>query len=205
MKCMLLVLAFCASVPCVLKAADSTVVAPPVVQKTAIEISVAGGPQRTFFREPTTPLTDERQFSGMSVMGKLMWHPDHILSVGLLSGYTTFSTESFTKDDIPVLNEPFTLTLEAVPLQLALSMQSGGFEVGVGLGGYLLSSTITGGDAVRQANTIFEIGISTQVSYLFFIGETFSVGPEVNIHLLSNRGIVAISPCLRAKWEFVRY
>lgn len=205
MKCIFFVLAFCISARVVAKAADDTTVVDRSAQLTAVEISMSGGPQRTFFRDVTTPLTDQRQFWGWSATGKIMWHPDHILSVGVLTGYTLFSTENFTKDDIPVLNEPFKLTLEAVPLQLALSMQSGGFEINVGLGGYFLSSTVTGGNAVRQANTVFEIGVSTQLSYMFSIGETFSFGPEINVQLMSNRGILAVTPSLRAKWEFVRY
>lgn len=205
MKRILLMIALCIISNVAAKAAGDTTAVVRHVQQSALEISISGGPQRTFFRDVTTPLTDQRQFWGWSATGKIMWHPDHILSVGVLTGYTLFSTESFTKDDIPVLNEPFQLTLEAVPLQLALSMQSGGFEINVGLGGYFLSSTVTGGNAVRQANTIFEIGVSAQASYMFSIDDAFSIGPEVNVYLLSNRGILAVAPCLRAKWEFLRY
>lgn len=177
----------------------------PTPTPTRIEFSASGGIQSTWFRDPTTPLTDTRRFAGVNAMARLMWHPDHLLSVGLMSGYTSFSKESFTADEIPVLREPFSLSLDAVPLQVALSMQSGGFEVGIGLGGYLLSSRVTGATDVRQANTIFEIGFSTNVSYVFSIVDGLSVGPEVNMHLLSNRGIFALSPCLRIKWDVVRY
>ncbi|CAN5514104.1 hypothetical protein BH10BAC6_BH10BAC6_11940 [soil metagenome] len=205
MKRTLLVLALFIISNVAATSADDTTAVVQQVQQTALEISLSGGPQRTYFRDVTTPLTEQRQFWGWSATGKIMWHPDHILSVGVLTGYALFSTENFTKDDIPLLNEPFKLTLEAVPLQLALSMQSGGFEINVGLGGYFLSSTVTGGNAVRQANTIFEIGVSTQASYMLSLGDTFSIGPEINVQLMSNRGILAVTPSLRAKWEFVRY
>lgn len=180
---------------------DTTHPGPPY----RLEVYVSGGPQISWFRERRTPFSLETGAGGTNLMGRVMWHPDHLLSVGLLSGWTSFSTEQLNVSNVE--GEPRTLEahLTAIPMQIAFGMQKWGVEIGVGIGAYWLFSDIGRENGVRATSSQIESGVSAQLAYTLMITDRFGIGPEVNVHALSYRGIVSASGQLRLRYDLLTY
>lgn len=128
-----------------------------------------------------------------------MWHPARLLSVGIMTGYCQISKDEFIVND----NELASAVLSAVPLQLVVSMQSKRFEFGLGMGPYLIISTIKYGTEAQGRR--YELGMTFLGSYLFSLNDNIYVGPELRVLYLSYRGILSFNPSLFIRFEIFRY
>ena len=134
-----------------------------------------------------------------------MWHPGRMLAVGLMTGYSFVVGDEFTVDSIysTQSGDKASANLAAVPLQLAISMQYKGLEIGVGMGPYLMLTTIDYGSTAKAQR--IELGITFIGLYRFPLGENFSLGPELRVLYLSYRGIISIMPSVTLQIDFGRY
>lgn len=180
---------------------DTTHPGPPY----RLEVYVSGGPQISWFRERRTPFSLETGAGGTNLMGRVMWHPDHLLSVGLLSGWTSFSTEQLNVTNAEGAPRTLDAHLTAIPMQIAFGMQKSGVEIGVGIGAYWLFSDVGREDGVRATSSQLESGVSAQLAYTYMITDRFGIGPEVNVHALSYRGIVSASGQVRLRYDLLTY
>lgn len=160
--------------------------------------------QATSYDVAPTSLSATDRFTGSSLMGRAVWRPNHYLGVGVQTGYTTFSAEEFD-GQLAVLPTNAYASLRAIPLQLVLSMQAYGIEVGTGIGIYLLESVWRVDGEQRVNSTAGELGVSTWIGYDVKILDRLYLGPEANLHLLSGRGIVALGAGVRLRYDLIRY
>ena len=82
-------------------------------------------------------------------------------------------------------------------------MQYEGLELGVGMGPYIMKSTIEH-DIKAEARRI-ELGITFIGLYRFPLGENFSLGPELRVLYLSYRGIISVMPSITLQLDLWRY
>lgn len=155
----------------------------------------------TLYSRPPTAQSDATSFMGSTFAGRAVWHPNHRLAVGIQSGYVIFSRQDLLVGGV----ETGRAGLAAIPLQLIVSMDSQGFELGVGLGMYYLQSLWRSLDVERAASSDVEYGINPWVSYQFAISDKMSVGPEFGAHILSNRGIEALTLGVTITADVLRY
>ncbi|MCJ7553454.1 MAG: hypothetical protein MUO34_06170, partial [Ignavibacteriaceae bacterium] len=94
-------------------------------------------------------------------------------------------------------------SLSAIPLQVGVSMQSSEIEIGLGMGPYLMLSSIYYG-RLSEGRRI-ELGITFFGSYRFALNEDIYIGPELRLLYLSYRGIISIMPSLSIRLETLRY
>lgn len=170
-----------------------------------LELYVSGGPQISWFRERRTPISVETGAAGTNLMARAMWHPDHLLSVGLLSGWTSFSTEQLQLTNAEGELRTVDAHLTAIPMQIAFGMQKGGVEIGVGIGAYWLFSDVGRTDGVRATSSQIESGVSAMLAYTYMFTDRLGIGPEVNVHALSYRGITAASGQIRVRYDLFTY
>jgi hypothetical protein len=78
-------------------------------------------------------------------------------------------------------------------------------EVGTGIGVYLLESIWRVNGEQRVSSTASELGVSSWIGYDIEILDRLNIGPEVNLHVLSGRGIVALGAGLRVRYDLLRY
>jgi hypothetical protein len=152
---------------------------------------------------PTAQSVDDR-FVGSAFSGRLLWRPNHLLAIGLQSGYVTFSTEDLQAQSIPGANQ-LRVSLTAIPIQLAISMNPGSFDLGVGLGGYLLQSIWRIDDDQRVNSSAMEFGVNSWIGYEFEVFDRLQVGPELSLHVMSNRGIASLAIGVRIRYDVIRY
>lgn len=170
----------------------------------AVELVVTASVQATQYEELPTAQSLEKRFTGSVFLGKIIWRPNHLLGVGLQSGYITFSNEQLSipgNSSIPTVD----VLLTAVPIHLVLSMNPGDFDFGVGIGGYVLQSRWRLDESPRVNSTDVEYGINSWLGYEFTIAERFTIGPELSLHVLSNRGVASLAAGIRIRYDVARY
>lgn len=176
------------------------------VQDSPYRVELVGSvlAQATSFDVAPTSLSATDRFTGSSLMGRAIWRPNHYLGVGLQTGYTTFSAEEFG-DQLPSTVAEAYASLRAIPVHIVLSMRAYGFEVGTGIGVYLLESVWRVNGEQRVNSTAGELGVSSWVGYDFPLLDKLSIGPEVHLHVLSGRGITALGAGFRMRYDILRY
>ena len=128
-----------------------------------------------------------------------MWHPARLLSVGFMTGYSQIAKDEFLVNNGVMASA----ILSAIPLQLAVSMQSRKFELGLGMGPYLMISTINYGKTAQGKR--LELGLTFFGSYLFPLNDSILFGPELRVLYLSYRGILSFNPSFFIRFEIFRY
>ncbi len=116
---------------------------------------------------------------------RVMWEPEHLLSVGLETGYihlysfeqTNVTTEFGTGD--------VSSSLTAVPIRAAFSMRIlESVKLTLGLGGFLLMSRVTTPDNETSA-TQYSTGGFVAASYMKKIGQNLHLGGELQYSLIN--------------------
>jgi hypothetical protein len=170
-----------------------------------IEIHAAGSPVITFFEDERYPGAPDNAAYGYGFSLRLMWHPGRLLALGLMSGYLFIVKDEITmnSDLTESQDHKASAYLNAIPLQVVVSMQKNGIELGLGMGPYLLLSTIELGRTAKGRR--YELGLTFFGSYIFPISEQVFIGPELRVLYLSYRGIFSFMPSITLRinpWSY---
>ena len=106
------------------------------------EIHSTLGPLFSYFDNPRYAGAPDNIAFGYGANLRVMWHPGRLLAMGIMSGYSFISLDKFTIVNDDGESESISAQLEAIPLQAIFSMQTKGFEFGLGIGSYLMMSTL---------------------------------------------------------------
>ena len=156
----------------------------------------------SFFQRRGLPANARLTTEGYDFIGRLMWHPDHLLAVGLLTGFLHIVDETFTIPDSNS-NGPVRAWLSTIPIMLDVSMQSRHTEFGAAIGGYLFSAVLK--DGITTSTTRLELGTIFHADYRFDITNNLSVGPGIFVHYMSYRRILSFSPHVTVKLTLLSY
>jgi hypothetical protein len=170
-----------------------------------VEISATASSSINFFRDERYPGGPAGNQLGYGMFIRGMWHPGRMLAVGLMTGYLFVSDDEFIVENVNLNSylEKASASLTAVPLQLVVSMQYDGLELGVGMGPYMMLTTID--YSLTAESDRIELGLTFIGLYRFPIGDNFSLGPELRVLYLSYRGIISIMPSLSLQLDLWRY
>lgn len=166
-----------------------------------VRATVTGGLMATLYDQPTTPQTTATAYLGNSLGARIVWHPDHLLAVGAQSGFVFFSTDELMINGI----ESGKAGLAAVPIHMVLTMSSNDFEFGIGIGMYQLQSIWKLAGVERATSSDYEYGVNPWIGYEFQLANSFTVGPELGAHVLSNRGVQSLYLGVKATVDVLRY
>ena len=165
-----------------------------------VNLILSGGPSLNLFQKQRFLGAEDDVTPGFDITLRGMWHPGRMLAVGFLTGYVFFA-----KDNLPgfASNETAAAKLKGIPLQVVVSMQGECFELGVGMGPYLMMSTIEYGGVSNGRR--LELGLTFIGAYKFRIYENICIGPELRVLYLSYRGIMSFMPSLNLLYTVCRY
>ena len=163
-----------------------------------VEITATACPLVSFFDQGRYPGATNTASVGFGFFIRGMWHPGRLLSVGFMTGYTQIA-----RDEFSVNNLRASARLSAIPIQLVVSMQGKEFEFGLGMGPYMMISSIDYGTTAQGRR--YELGLTFFGSYLFTLSNNIHIGPELRVLYLSYRGIISIMPSLSIRLETLRY
>ncbi len=168
-----------------------------------VEVVSSFSPLISFYKNPRYSSAANNATLGYGGTIRVMWFPGRLLAVGIMSGYCFFAEDNV--NSVKSLNQSISAKakLSAIPLMAVVSMQSSNFEFGVGMGTYLMMTSIYYGKTANGKRT--ELGISPFVSYVFRIKHGIYLGTELGVLYLSYRGILSIMPSLTIHFDAYRY
>jgi hypothetical protein len=123
--------------------------------------------------------------NGFTGTVRLMWEPEHLLSVGLETGYIRLY--SFQRNDLTTEfgTADVSSSLSSVPIRATFSMRIvESVQLTLGLGGFLLFSRVTTPDNETSA-TQYSTGGFVAASYMKKIGHRLHLGGEVQYSLIN--------------------
>jgi hypothetical protein len=142
---------------------------------SAFAVVVSGGGGLSFYIaeiNPPADLPSNVRRGGLSGSLRVMWHPDHLLRVGVESGWTRFFSYSLKK------GSEGNLYLSAVPLLLVFSMPvTSRFDLFLGAGGYWVFSDLAYETTVRV--TEFSQGWMLAGAYRFPMSRSLDLAAEL--------------------------
>ncbi len=169
-----------------------------------VELTATASPMVNFFRTPRVPGTTASTSFGYGLSVRALWHPGRLLGVGVLTGYFDIAHDEIDASTSSARLR-FDATLRAVPIQLALSLQKYGFELGMGIGPYLILTAIDGGGSAAVRASRLELGMTFFFAYCFPMGDVLALGPELRIVSFRYRGIISVMPSISLRFTPVRY
>jgi hypothetical protein len=146
----------------------------------ALTVYVGGGYTRNFSPfERIAGLDQKPDRNGMSGFVRVMWTPEHLLSVGLETGLARIYAVNATGVQTAFGTTEYSSILNVVPLSLTFSMHlTRRLEGYIASTSYLLySHTSSFGNSVY--GTMLSIGFSAALSYMWPINDDWSIGGEL--------------------------
>ena len=141
---------------------------------------IGGGYTRNFSgfeRIPGVDLKPGRD--GMSGFVRVMWTPEHLLSVGLETGFARVYSLNAEAVQTPFGATDFSSVLNVIPFSLTFSMHlTRRLEGYIGSTSYLLYS-YTQSFGSNTYGTMLSIGFSAALSYMWTLDEDWSAGCEL--------------------------
>lgn len=168
-----------------------------------IDIIITGSPLFSFFSEARFPGASKNMIVGYGGYLRSMWHPGRMISIGLMIGYLFITEDKIENNEIALRGEFASAQLIAIPLQIAVSMQKNNIELGVGMGPYLMATTIQYGETAKGNR--LELGLTFFGSYCFLLNDYVKIGPEFKLMYLGYRGIISIMPSVSLCFNILRY
>lgn len=154
-------------------------------------LSVAGVPD---YLQPKVA-----KFSPVSTI-RLMWHPDHLIKVGLETGFMTFVSYKL-KDSIG--NEG-RVRLNAVPLLVEWTMAiTKRFNVFAGSGVYFLNTQVD--YAGKSSSSKLSIGWMAAASYIHPLGKDLGLGTEIKWLDAAESTDGSLCLQLQLVWKFLKW
>lgn len=169
-----------------------------------LELHAIGGLGATWYSEPPSRYSNERIFTGYNGNARIMWHPDHLLGVGLMTGYQVFSLERFSPGPDNDLVQETKMQLGSIPIHAVFEMQGPYVRIGAGIGMYVLLSQLHEGDAITYSNSL-AFGGSAWIGYAFTLSDRLRIGPDLVVQVISDRGIGNVSAMVTVQIDLLSY
>jgi hypothetical protein len=143
--------------------------------------------------------------NGFSGTIRLMWEPEHLLSIGIESGYLQLydiSTQLTIQDTI-TFNGSSELT--AVPIIAVYSMELfENFKLSVGSGMFLLTSKVDALGNPVNSNQV-STGVLGSASYYYPLSHTISLGGEIKYYLINKIEDGSLNFQFSLQYRFLTY
>lgn len=140
-----------------------------------------------------------RKISPVSTV-RLMWHPDHLIKLGLETGYMTFV--SYTLEDS--LGNRGKVQLDAIPVLIEWTMAlTRRFNVFAGSGVYFLKSSVD--YAGKSSSSKLSIGWMAAASYIQPLGKNTGLGAELKWLDAAESTDGSLSLQIQLVWKFLKW
>ncbi len=143
--------------------------------------------------------------NGFSGTIRLMWEPEHLLSIGIESGYLHLYdiNTQVTYQDTITFNGSSELT--AVPILTVFSMELfENFKISVGSGMFLLTSKVDALGNPVNSNQV-STGVLGSASYYHPLSHTISLGGEIKYYLINKIEDGSLNFQFSLQYRFLTY
>ncbi|MFH1194221.1 MAG: outer membrane beta-barrel protein [bacterium] len=140
-----------------------------------------------------------------NLTAKFMWQPEHLLRVGIESGYLSLYSLNKKNFESDYGTADVKISLAAIPIILVFSMELfEDFEVSSGVGVYLLLSD-TDFYNNKVSSTVFSNGYYSALSYYFPMNDDISLGGELKYYYMSKIEDSNLTLQFLFKYNLLRY
>jgi hypothetical protein len=160
----------------------------------------AGGGASYYLSEPGKAAGIKSEVSRLHAAGtlRIMWHPDHLLRIGLETGIADFYSSKF-QDSLSG-----GVTIQAVPLLLVFSMPIiKRINVFLGTGGYFINSKLAFGGHVESGT--FSLGWMAAGSYEYPINANLGIAGEIKLLEAFETRDVLLTAQIQLRWKFMEW
>jgi len=140
--------------------------------------------------------SDLTRFGGSGTL-RLMWHPDHLLRLGIETGWTMFYSYKLEG------SSPGSMHLSAVPLLWVMSMEVLGVNLFVGSGYYRLNSNLQYQGTVNVQT--WSLGWMAAASYVHPVSENLGVAGELKWVNASEHEEASLALQIQLVWKFFEW
>ena len=140
--------------------------------------------------------SDLTRFGGSGTV-RVMWHPDHLIRLGLETGWTMLYSYRLTQPP------PGELHLSAVPLLWVMSMEVFGINLFAGSGYYLLNSNLQYEGTVNVQT--WSLGWMLAASYVRPISENLGIAGELKWMNASEHEEASVALQVQLVWKFLEW
>lgn len=171
---------------------------------TTYKVNVIAGLGYSYF------ITSLAEFDGLNphsfnATAKIMWQPEHLLRVGIESGYLSFYSYEQTGFTSEYGTTDVKSSLAAVPIILVFAMELfDNLEVSSGVGVYFLFSEINSYNN-KVSSSVFSNGYHASLSYFQPLSLDVSIGGELKYYYLSKIEDADLALQLVLKYNFLEY
>ena len=153
----------------------------------------------------TTMDYEDLNQNGFSGIVKVMWNPEHLLSIGLETGYQYFYSIDINNYDTEFGTTQFKASMYAVPVFIVFAMKiAPNVKLTAGSGMHLLfNSGEIFGDKIESNQ--FSIGAHAGVSYIYPINNSISIGGELMYSYISKLQDQTVAIQFIFVYDFLRY
>jgi len=167
-----------------------------------VDLSVCGGYSVRLVGDKRRITGLGYSFGGGAGTVRLMWQPEHRLSVGIEGGF--FPVTTIVSDTGAEAGEA-ELALSAVPVFAMMTMRFGGLEA---LGGIGVYSYAVDGTSIKRfgfAASSLEIGYTLGAAYTYDLSSRIGIGGELRLYQFTDRPIAIVMPAVRLRFSIVEY
>lgn len=131
---------------------------------------------------------------------RLMWHPDHLIKMGLETGYLTFYSYTLTDS----AGKKGKVSFNATPVLLEWSMSlTKHLNIFAGTGAYFLNTQLDYG--VKSSARKFAVGWMAAASYIFPISKSSGLGTEFKWLYASGSSNGSFGLQVQYVWKFLNW
>lgn len=162
-------------------------------------VAYVGGGWAQYISTPGSPadLPVDYTKGGLAGTVRLMWEPDHLLRLGIETGWTAMY--SYDIQDATGGK----MSLGAVPLLLVWSMQFQRFHIFVGTGYYQLQSNLEYGTSTNV--TTWSMGWMAAAAYEYPLSRDFGLAGELKWMNATEHEDAVFSAQVQLAWHFLRW
>lgn len=143
--------------------------------------------------------------SGFSGTLRFMWEPEHLLRLGIETGYQQFYSQSQKNVDSDYGTTDIETSLTAVPFLFIFSMKIiDNFELTVGNGFYFLTSAANSFEN-NTTSTEPSTGLLVAGSYFYSLNESLSLGGELRWNYVQKIDDGSLSLQIQLKYALIKY
>jgi hypothetical protein len=134
---------------------------------------------------------------------RFMWKPEHLVSVGIETGYIPIS-QANSKGQIKPGEVDGNAQLTAIPAIIVFAMEKYNVELAAGIGMYSLQLYGKSSKNIVVENSSLEMGYMFSGAYSIPMGD-FALGLELKYHAFTDRDIYMFVPNIRLRWNMFTY
>lgn len=162
------------------------------------EIQLNPGINMSQIERTISPDSSEYTRGGIALTGRIIWHPDNELGLGIETGLLRLSTLRIFADN--VIPDNSVIQLYAMPILGIAEFNILGADVSGSVGAFNYN-VFLGGSGLRATSNEWEIGFGVGIGKAWNIGYNIMLGADARYYRIPERDVTSYAASLRVQYN----